>query len=96
MKMESHRPGQGRQYLQDSEMIVSIFFFGRVTENVFLFLVINKRPKRVNQGQGGAIAQLQAISDQISEKGKPKKHKDRIPMGIPANAMASVGRNKVS
>lgn len=62
---------------------------------MFLFLVTNQRPKRVNQGQGGAIAQLQAISEQISEKGKQKKHKNiRVPMGIPANVMAPAG-NKV-
>jgi hypothetical protein len=64
---------------------------------MFLFLVVTKRPKRVNQGQGGAIAQLKAISEQITEKGKPKKHKDiRVLMGIPANVMAPAGRNRVS
>lgn len=57
----------------------------------------NKRPKRLNRGQGGAIAQLQAISEQISEKKKQKKpgRKD-ILMDIPVNAMAPSGNKTVS
>jgi len=60
----------------------------------FLFAVTGRRPKRTNQGRGGALAQLQAISEQISDKGRPKKRND-IPLDIPANSMAPVGRKTV-
>jgi hypothetical protein len=50
------------------------------------------RPKRVNRGQGGAIAQLSAVSDLIrpdlaSQPSKNSK-KARIPTGVAINAMA--------
>jgi hypothetical protein len=57
---------------------------------VHLFSVASTRPKRANQGRGGAVAQLQAISEQLTEKGRQKKRKD-IPIDIPANAMAPSG-----
>lgn len=61
---------------------------------MFLFAVTSKRPKRTNQGRGGAVAQLQAISEQITDTGRQKKRKD-IPLDIPANAMAPVSRKTV-
>jgi hypothetical protein len=73
-------------------MVSRIRIERRVTENVFLFSVAN-RPRRLNRGKGGAVAQLQAISDQISDKGKQKKHKDML-IGIPVNAMAPVGPSR--
>ena len=64
------------------------------------FLVPNnlKRPKRVNQGQGGAVAQLQEISEQITEKVRSKRPGGRkdILMDIPVNAMAPSGSKRVS
>jgi hypothetical protein len=65
----------------------------RVTEGV-LFSVASQRPKRINQGRGGAVAQLQAISEQLTgtEKGRQKSHKNSILVDTPADAMAPVGR----
>ena len=69
-------------------------FMMNYQESFFFSVVASKRPKRVNQGRGGAVAQLQAISEQITEKGKQRKRKD-IPVDIPANSMAPVGRKTV-
>ena len=76
-------------------MVSTVLFL--MTSNyyrTFLFAATGGRPKRTNQGRGGALAQLQAISEQISDKGRQKKRKD-IPLDIPANAMAPVGRKTV-
>ena len=67
------------------------------TENVFPFSAANMRPKRLNRGQGGAISQLEAISEQISEKKKPKKPgRKEILANIPVNVMAPLGNKTVS
>lgn len=58
-------------------------------------LAANSRPKRSNQGQGGHLAQLQAISAQISGKGKQKKPgRNDILADIPVNAMAPSGESE--
>ena len=63
---------------------------------MFLFSVASKCPKRANQGRGGAVAQLQAISEQLTEKGKQtRKGRKQIPIDIPANAMAPALGKKV-
>lgn len=68
-----------------------------VSLQFFFFAVANKRPKRANRGQGGVIAQLQTVSEQITEKKKQKRpgHKD-ILTDIPVNAMAPSGNKTVS
>ena len=63
----------------------------RITDSeVVLFSVASQRPRRINQGCGGAVAQLQAISEQLTDKGKQKGLKNSFLADTPANAMAPV------
>jgi hypothetical protein len=76
-------------------MVSNCFMNLRQVTEIVQFSVTIQSPKRINQGQGGAVAQLQAISEQLSEKGRQKSHKNTILVDIPANAMAPVGRRTV-
>jgi hypothetical protein len=74
-----------------------LWFCNKLPRRCFLFSVASKRPRRINRGQGGAIAQLEAISEQISENKRQKKpgRKD-ILTDIPVNVMAPSGDKTVS
>ena len=69
----------------DSKANYSNFLnLGRVTEQQD----VQVRPSRSNRGKGGAIAQLQAVSDRIRHVQRVKKPSNNALQDVPVNKMA--------
>lgn len=77
--MPHHRNVSQKFFPNDS--IYTNLNLGRVTDQQ------DVRPSRSNRGKGGAIAQLQAVSDRIHAQ-RVKKPRTRVFQDLPINKMA--------